>query len=64
MGLVRGDMVIGKKQFSSVLKHTHEKAATTENIMAGFQKADIHPLSKEAVDMTQISFFISYNYSY
>lgn len=46
MGLVRGDMVIGKKQFSSVLKHAHEKAITAENIMASFKKAGIHPLSK------------------
>ena len=58
MGLVRGDMMIGKKQFSSVLKHAHEKAVTAENIMAGFRKAGIHPLSKEAVDMTQVRFFI------
>lgn len=53
-----GDMVIGKKQFSSVLKHAHEKAVTPANIMAGFKKAGIHLLSKEAVDMMQVSFFI------
>ncbi|XP_077062847.1 uncharacterized protein LOC143715091 [Siphateles boraxobius] len=54
MGLVRGDMVVGKKHFSSVLKHAYEKAVTTANIMAGFRKAGIYPLSREAVDMTQI----------
>ncbi|CAM4570323.1 unnamed protein product [Leuciscus chuanchicus] len=56
MGLVRGDMVIGKKHFSSVLKHAYEKAVTPANIKAGFRKAGIYPLSREAVDMTQCSF--------
>lgn len=66
MVLVRRDMVTGKKQFSSVLKHVHEKAVTAENILADFKKAGIHPLSKEAVDMTQVRFFsvVPYNYSY
>ncbi|KAK7130403.1 hypothetical protein R3I93_019897 [Phoxinus phoxinus] len=54
MGLVRGDMVVGKKHFSSVLKHAYEKAVTAANIKAGFRKAGIYPLSREAVDMTQI----------
>ncbi|XP_067283522.1 uncharacterized protein [Pseudorasbora parva] len=54
MGLVRGDMVVGKKHFSAVLKHAYEKAVTAANIKAGFRKAGIYPLSREAVDMTQI----------
>ncbi|KAK7162430.1 hypothetical protein R3I93_006663 [Phoxinus phoxinus] len=47
-------MVVGKKHFSSVLKHAYEKAVTAANIKAGFRKAGIYPLSREPVDMTQI----------
>ncbi len=57
MGLVRGDLVVGKEQFSAVLKYAHEKAVTPDNIRAGFRKAGIHPLSRGAVDMTQVRFF-------
>ncbi len=57
IGLVRGDIVVGKKHFS-VLTHTHEKASVVKNIMAGFRKAGIYYLSREAVDMTQDRSFI------
>lgn len=58
MGLVRGEMVVGKKHFSSVLKHAHEKAVTANNIISGFRKAGTYSLSREAVDMTQVRFYL------
>ncbi|KAJ8369676.1 hypothetical protein SKAU_G00097040 [Synaphobranchus kaupii] len=54
MGLVRGDIVVGKKQFSPLLKHVYPTAVTAENVKAGFRKAGIFPLSREAVDTTQV----------
>jgi len=36
MGLVRGEHVLGKKYFSSILKFANPKAATVENIKKGF----------------------------
>ncbi|KAI2645013.1 MFS-type transporter clz9 [Labeo rohita] len=54
MGLVRGDVVVGKKQFSALLKHVYPTAATAENIKAGFHEAGIFPLSRAAVDTTQV----------
>ncbi len=53
MGLVRGDIVVGKKQFSPVLKHVYPTAVTAQNVKAGFRKAGIFPLSRAAVDTTQ-----------
>ncbi|KAJ8333738.1 hypothetical protein SKAU_G00410570 [Synaphobranchus kaupii] len=55
MGLVRGDLVVGKKQFSPLLKHVYPTAVTAENVKAGFRKAGIFPLSREAVDTAQHS---------
>ncbi|CAM4570275.1 unnamed protein product [Leuciscus chuanchicus] len=54
MGLVRGDFVVGKKQFSSLLKAVYPTAVTAQNIKAGFRKAGIFPLSRGAVDTTQV----------
>ncbi|KAF4115330.1 hypothetical protein G5714_002819 [Onychostoma macrolepis] len=54
MGLVRGDIVLGKKQFSALLKHVYSTAVTAQNIKAGFCKAGIFPLSRTAVDTTQV----------
>ncbi|KAJ8340714.1 hypothetical protein SKAU_G00353470 [Synaphobranchus kaupii] len=54
MGLVRGDLVVGKKQFSPLLKHVYPTAVTAENVKAGFCKAGIFPLSREAVDTAQV----------
>ncbi|KAJ8340702.1 hypothetical protein SKAU_G00353350 [Synaphobranchus kaupii] len=54
MGLVRGDLVVGKKQFSPLLKHVYPTAVTAENVKAGFRKAGIFPLSREAVDTAQV----------
>ncbi|XDV31338.1 hypothetical protein PO909_034047 [Leuciscus waleckii] len=54
MGLVRGDLVVGKKQFSSLLKTVYPTAVTAHNIKAGFRKAGIFPLSRGAVDTTQV----------
>ncbi|KAJ8375339.1 hypothetical protein SKAU_G00059190 [Synaphobranchus kaupii] len=39
MGLVRGDLVVGKKQFSPLLKHVYPTAVTAENVKAGIRKA-------------------------
>ncbi|XP_042578769.1 tigger transposable element-derived protein 6-like [Cyprinus carpio] len=54
MGLVRGDIVVGKKQFSALLKHVYPTAVTAQNIKAGFRKAGIFPLSRAAVDTTKV----------
>ncbi len=54
MGLVRGNIVVGKRQFSPVLKHVYPTAVTARNIKAGFRKAGIFPLSRAAVDTTQV----------
>ncbi|KAK9976840.1 hypothetical protein ABG768_018663 [Culter alburnus] len=54
MGLVRGDLVVGKKQFSPLLKTIYPTAVTAQNIKAGFRKAGIFPLSRGAVDTTQV----------
>ncbi|XP_073766983.1 uncharacterized protein [Danio rerio] len=54
MSLVRGDVIVGKKQFSSLLKHVYPTAVTAQNIKAGFRKAGIFPLSWAAVDTTQV----------
>ncbi len=54
MGLVRGDIVVGKRQFSALLKHVYPTAVTAKNIKAGFRKAGIFPLSRAAVDTTQV----------
>lgn len=48
MGLVRGDLVVGKKQFSPLLKTVYPTAVTAQNIKAGFRKAGIFPLSRAA----------------
>ncbi|KTF86361.1 hypothetical protein cypCar_00026295 [Cyprinus carpio] len=53
MGLVRGDIVVGKKQFSALLKHVYPTAVTAQNIKAGSRKAGIFPLSRAAVDTNQ-----------
>ncbi|KAK9977108.1 hypothetical protein ABG768_018929 [Culter alburnus] len=53
MGLVRGDLVVGKKQFSPLLKTIYPTVVTAQNIKAGFRKAGIFPLSRGAVDTTQ-----------
>ncbi|CAM4568477.1 unnamed protein product [Leuciscus chuanchicus] len=53
MGLVRGDLVVGK-EFSSLLKTVYPTAVTAQNIKAGFWKAGIFPLSRGAVDTTQV----------
>ncbi len=54
MGLVRGDIVVGKKQFSALLKHVYPTAVTAQNAKAGFRKAGIFSLSRAAVDTTQV----------
>ncbi|KAK9957712.1 hypothetical protein ABG768_011935 [Culter alburnus] len=54
MGLVRGYLVVGKKQFSPLLKNVYPTAVTAQNIKAGFRKAGIFPLSRGAVDTTQV----------
>ncbi len=54
MGLVRGDIVVGKKQFSAALKHVYPTAVTAQNAKAGFRKAGIFSLSRAAVDTTQV----------
>ncbi|ROL41877.1 Myb-like protein V [Anabarilius grahami] len=54
MGLVRGDLVVGKKQFSPLLKNVYPTAVIAQNIKAGFRKAGIFPLSRGAVDTTQV----------
>ncbi|KAL1277010.1 hypothetical protein QQF64_023683 [Cirrhinus molitorella] len=54
MGLVRRDIVVGKKQFSALLKHVYPTTITAENIKAEFRKAGIFPLSRAAVDTTQV----------
>ncbi len=45
---------MGKKQFSPVLKHVYPTAITAQNVKAGFRKAGIFPLSRAAVDTTQV----------
>ncbi|CAM4512565.1 unnamed protein product [Leuciscus chuanchicus] len=50
MGLVRGDLVRGKKHFSSILKFAYPKAATVENIMKGFRMTGLFPLNRHALD--------------
>ncbi len=54
MCLVRGDIVVGKKQFSALLKHVYPTAVTAQNAKAGFRKAGIFSLSRAAVDTTQV----------
>ncbi|XP_031669824.1 uncharacterized protein LOC116359919 [Oncorhynchus kisutch] len=54
LGLVRGDLVIGKKHFSSMLREAYPQAVTKKNIMAGFKKAGIFPLNREAFDSCQL----------
>ncbi|CAM4568365.1 unnamed protein product [Leuciscus chuanchicus] len=49
LGLVRGDLVVGKKQFSSLLKSVYPTAVTAQTIKAGIRKAEILPLSRGAV---------------
>lgn len=49
MGLVRGDLVVGKKQFLPLLKNVYPTAVTAQNV-----KAEIFPLSRGAVDTTQV----------
>ena len=54
LGLVRGDLVIGKKHFSAMLREAYPQAVTKKNIMAGFKKAGIFPLNREAFDSCQL----------
>lgn len=41
MGLVQGDLVVGKKQFSSLLKAVYPTAVTALNIKAGFRTSSL-----------------------
>ncbi len=54
MDLVRGDIVVGKKQISALLKHVYPTAVTAQTAKAGFRKAGIFSLSRAAVDTTQV----------
>uniref|UniRef100_A0A4W5MFY0 HTH CENPB-type domain-containing protein n=1 Tax=Hucho hucho TaxID=62062 RepID=A0A4W5MFY0_9TELE len=54
LGLVQGDLVIGKKHFSARLREAYPQAVTKKNIMAGFKKAGIFPLNREAFDSSQL----------
>ncbi|KAK7162441.1 hypothetical protein R3I93_006673 [Phoxinus phoxinus] len=50
MGLVRGDLVLGKKHFSSIIKFAYPKAATVENIKKGFRLTGLFPLNRHALE--------------
>ncbi|XP_048094591.1 MFS-type transporter clz9-like [Alosa alosa] len=50
MGLVRGDLVIGKRQFTAVLKYALEEACTPHNIISGFRRTGLFPLNRMEVD--------------
>lgn len=54
LGLVRGDLVIGKKHFPAMLREAYPQVVTKKNIMAGFKKAGIFPLNREAFDSSQL----------
>ncbi|KAJ8356704.1 hypothetical protein SKAU_G00194980 [Synaphobranchus kaupii] len=54
MGLVQGDLVGGKRHFSSVLKHAYLQDVTVETISAAIRKAGIFPLDRKAVDSTML----------
>ncbi|KAK6312489.1 hypothetical protein J4Q44_G00181530 [Coregonus suidteri] len=53
LGLVQGDLVIGKKHFSGMLREAYPQAVTKKNIMAVFKKAGIFPLNREAFYSSQ-----------
>ncbi|KAG5261440.1 hypothetical protein AALO_G00304540 [Alosa alosa] len=54
MGLVRGDLVIGKRQFSAVLKYALEEACTPHNIISGFRQTGLFPLNRMEVDESKL----------
>ncbi|KAG5281619.1 hypothetical protein AALO_G00046870 [Alosa alosa] len=54
MGLVRGDLVIGKRQFSAVLKYALEEACTPHNIISGFRRTGLFPLNRMEVDESKL----------
>ncbi|XP_076151795.1 uncharacterized protein LOC143134943 [Alosa pseudoharengus] len=54
MGLVRGDLVLGKRHFSAVLKYVVEQACTPNTIKSGFRSTGLFPLDRTAVDDSKL----------
>lgn len=54
MGLVRGDLVVGKSHLPAVLKSAQLKAVTLSNIKSGFRKTGLFPLNRMAVDSSKV----------
>ncbi|XP_076135340.1 uncharacterized protein LOC143117477 [Alosa pseudoharengus] len=54
MGLVRGDLVLGKRHFSAVLKYAVEQACTPNTIKSGFRSTGLFPLDRTAVDDSKL----------
>ncbi|XP_041925009.1 protein transport protein SEC31-like [Alosa sapidissima] len=54
MGLVRGDLVLGKRHFSAVLKYAVEQACTPDTIKSGFRSTGLFPLDRTAVDDSKL----------
>ncbi|XP_076155223.1 uncharacterized protein LOC143138689 [Alosa pseudoharengus] len=54
MGLVRGDLVLGKRHFSAVLKYAVELACTPDTIKSGFRSTGLFPLDRTAVDDSKL----------
>ncbi|KAL2087969.1 hypothetical protein ACEWY4_016797 [Coilia grayii] len=55
LGLVRGNLTIGKRTFTPVLKVALEQACNPHNIRSGFRKTGLFPLDRKAVDESKVS---------
>ncbi|KAL2087951.1 hypothetical protein ACEWY4_016779 [Coilia grayii] len=54
LGLVRGNLTIGKRNFTPVQKVTLEQACNPHNIRSGFLKTGLFPLDRKAVDESKL----------
>ncbi|XP_062862390.1 uncharacterized protein LOC134324465 [Trichomycterus rosablanca] len=54
MILVNEDSVVGKCQFSAILKHAYHQAVTPEIIKQGFRRTGLFPLCRNAVNTSQM----------
>ncbi|KAL2089186.1 hypothetical protein ACEWY4_016085 [Coilia grayii] len=54
LGLVRGNLTIGKRNFTPVLKVALEQACNPRNIRSGFRKTGLFPLDRKAVDESKL----------
>ncbi|KAL2082586.1 hypothetical protein ACEWY4_022404 [Coilia grayii] len=54
LGLVRGNLNLGKRNFTPVLKVALEQACNPNNIRSGFRKTGLFPLDRKAVDGSKL----------